>query len=377
MYYNDYKEIKLSGLGFGAMRLPTLDNDAGKIDEKSTAKMVEYAMKNGINYYDTAFGYHMGNSEIVMGKILKNYDRKSFYLATKFPGYDINNIKKPKETFEKQLEKLQVDYFDFYLFHNVCEANIDAYMDEQYGVFSYLKEQKDKGRIVHLGFSTHGNLETMERFLKKYGKDMEFCQIQLNYLDYSFQKAREKIELLEKYNIPIWVMEPLRGGRLSKLTDEQEAILKKQRPDETIPAWGFRFLQTIPSVKMILSGMSDMNQLEENIKTFEEKKPLNIEEKVAVNDVVKSLLANKIIGCTGCGYCLSGCPHELKIPDLIALYNELKFTGNAFFVQMKVSEFPEDKRPQACEACRNCEEVCPQQIKISEVMADFVEKLKQ
>ena len=177
MIYKEFQDLKLSALGMGAMRLPVINGDDHQIDEEATAKMVAYAMEKGINYYDTAWGYHGKQSEVVMGKVLKNYPRDRFYLATKFPGYDLSNMDKVQEIFEKQLEKCQVEYFDFFLFHNVCEMNIDAYLDEKYGIFDYLWEQKQNGRIKHLGFSAHGDLPTMKRFLEAYGDKMEFCQI--------------------------------------------------------------------------------------------------------------------------------------------------------------------------------------------------------
>ena len=259
MIYKNFKDLKLSALGMGCMRLPLADGTDANIDETKTAEMVAYAMEKGINYYDTAWGYHSGNSEIVMGNVLSKYPRENYYLATKFPGYDLSNMGKVKEIFEKQLEKCKTNYFDFYLFHNVCEMNIDAYLDESYQIHSYLMEQKQKGKIKHLGFSAHGSYDVMKRFLEKYGKDMEFCQIQLNYLDWSFQDAKGKVELLESYHIPVWVMEPLRGGRLAKLAEKEETVLKSLRPEEGIPAWAFRFLQSIPGVVVTLSGMSFWN----------------------------------------------------------------------------------------------------------------------
>ena len=212
MIYKEYKGEHLSALGMGAMRLPTLDGDDARIDEAAAEAMVDRAMAAGVNYFDTAWGYHAGNSERVMGRALAKYPRASFYLADKFPGYDLANMDKVEEIFEAQLQKCGVKYFDFYLFHNVCEMNIDAYLDEAHGIFAYLKAQRDKGRIRHLGFSAHGSRAVMERFLNAYGKDMEFCQIQLNYLDWDFQDAKGKVELLKAWGIPVWVMEPLRGG---------------------------------------------------------------------------------------------------------------------------------------------------------------------
>ena len=276
MIYRDFQGMKLSALGFGAMRLPVIDGDDSRIDEAAAVRMIDIAMANGINYYDTAWGYHGENSETVVGKALAKYSRDSFYAATKFPGYDPANWSKVKEIFSRQLEKMQMDHFDFYLFHNVCEMNIDAYLDdEKYGIYSYLMEQKRSGRIRHLGFSCHGSMDVLSRFLEAYGKDMEFCQLQMNYLDWTFQNGKEKVELLNKWNIPVWVMEPLRGGKLAKLAPEHEEKLKALRPDEDTAAWAFRFLQSIPSVTMILSGMSAQDQLEKNLKTFSEDRKLN------------------------------------------------------------------------------------------------------
>ncbi len=377
MVYKDFQDLKLSALGMGAMRLPVIDGDDGKIDEQAAFDMVDYAFSQGINYYDTAWGYHNGQSELVMGRALKRYPREKFYLATKFPGYDLANMDKVEEIFEKQLEKCQVEYFDFYLFHNVCEMNIEAYLDEKYGIFDYLMKQKKAGRIRHLGFSAHGNIDVMERFLKAYGKEMEFCQIQLNYMDWEFQDAKGKVELLKQYHLPVWVMEPLRGGRLVRLSTEDEAKLKALRPDETIPAWAFRFLQSIPQVTMVLSGMSNMEQLKENIKTFQEEKPLTEQEKKELLDVADQIVKKKGVPCTACHYCVSHCPQGLDIPRLLALYNEHQVTGGGFIAPMALSALPEDKRPGACIGCRSCEAVCPQQIHVSEVMADFNAKLDQ
>ena len=374
MVYKDFQDIKLSALGMGAMRLPVVDGDDAKIDEAAAEAMVDYAMEHGVNYYDTAWGYHDGNSELVMGRALHKYPREQFYLATKFPGYDLSNMPKVEEIFEKQLEKCQVEYFDFYLFHNVCEMNIDAYLDEKYGIFDYLMEQKKNGRIRHLGFSAHGNYDVMKRFLDAYGEHMEFCQIQLNYVDWSFQNAKEKVELLKEYNIPVWVMEPLRGGKLATLPEQETKALKAMRPDEEIPAWAFRFLQSIPEVTMILSGMSNAEQMKANIETFETDKPLTDTEMKNLLAIADGML-NGTLPCTACHYCTSHCPKGLDIPMLLNLYNEHSFTGGGFIAPMALSAVPQDKWPSACIGCRSCEKVCPQQIKISEAMADFTRRL--
>ena len=376
MFYRDFQGLKLSALGFGAMRLPVIGGDDGVIDEASVLRMVDTAMQNGVNYYDTAWGYHGENSELVMGRALGRYPRDSYYLATKFPGYDPSNWGRVEEIFERQLEKLGVEYFDFYLFHNVCEMNIDAYLDDgKYGIYSYLMEQKRNGRIRHLGFSCHGAMDVLKRFLDTYGENMEFCQLQLNYLDWTFQNGREKVELLNERGIPVWVMEPLRGGKLASLAPEDEEKLKALRPDEEIPAWAFRFLESIPSVTVILSGMSNEEQLEKNLKTFEEDRPLSEEEQAVLSGIAEKMLSAGTVPCTACHYCVSHCPMELDIPRLIALYNEHAYTGGGFIAPMALAALPDDKKPSSCIGCQSCEEVCPQQIRISEIMADFAERL--
>lgn len=375
MIYKDFQGIKLSALGMGAMRLPVIDQDDAKVDQETTEKMVDYAMAHGVNYYDTAWGYHGGHSEIAMGKALSRYPRENFYLADKFPGYDLSNMDKVEEIFEEQLKKCGVEYFDFYLFHNVCEMNIDEYLNESHGIFDYLMKQKENGRIRHLGFSAHGSYEVMERFLKKYGEHMEFCQIQLNYMDWSFQDAKAKMELLKEYHLPVWVMEPLRGGQLASLSEDAEKKLKALRPQEKTPAWAFRFLQSLPEVVVTLSGMSNEKQMEENIETYQEEKPLNEEEMTALQAIADEIIGKHALPCTACHYCVSHCPQGLDIPQLLSLYNEHIVTGGGFIAPMAMMAIPEDKRPSACVGCRSCEAVCPQQIKISEALADFTDKL--
>ena len=376
MIYKQFQDLKLSALGFGCMRLPTVDGNDGNINETEAARLIARAMEGGVNYYDTAWGYHAGNSETVMGRILKEYPRDSFFLADKFPGYDLANMDKVEEIFDQQLEKCQVDYFDFYLFHNVCEMNIDAYLDPKFHIYDSLMARKKAGQIKHLGFSAHGNLDTMKRFLETYGKDMEFCQIQLNWLDWDFQDAKTKVELLDSWGIPVWVMEPLRGGKLAKLPDEYAARLRELRPDEGVPVWAFRFVQSVPSVAVTLSGMSTMEQVEDNLRTFSEEKPLSAQELQALLAIADSMTGRTSVPCTACRYCTTHCPQGLDIPMLLELYNEHTFTGGGFIAPMALTAYPEEKKPSACVGCRSCEAVCPQQIKISEVMKDFTEKLK-
>ncbi len=374
MIYKKFQELKLSALGLGCMRLPVIDGDDARPDGAATAEMVAYAMEHGVNYYDTAWGYHGGNSEIVLGKALASYPRDRFYLADKFPGYDLSNMDKVEEIFEAQLKKCGVDYFDFYLFHNVCEMNIDAYLDPKYGILDYLLKQKENGRIRHLGFSAHGALPVMERFLSAYGRHMEFCQIQLNYIDWDFQDAKGKVDLLRRYGLPVWVMEPVRGGRLARLSEAEAAPLKALRPEESVPAWAFRFLQSIPGVTVTLSGMSNLEQLKANVTTFEAEKPLNQAELETLLETAKKM-TGAALPCTACRYCVSHCPQGLDIPHLLSLYNEHAFTGGGFIAPMALMAVPKEKWPSACVGCRSCEAVCPQQLKISEAMADFAARL--
>jgi len=269
-----------------------------------------------------------------------------------------------------------VAYFDFYLFHNVCEMNIDSYLDPKYGVYDYLMAEKKAGRIRHLGFSCHGHLPVLKRFLEAYGKDMEFCQLQLNWLDWRFQEAEEKVALLKDYGIPVWVMEPLRGGALASLSPEGEEKLRSLRPEETVPAWAFRFLQTLPEVKVILSGMSDMAQLEANLATFAEEKPLNEKELAALGELAEEMGKRGTVPCTACRYCTAHCPMSLDIPYLLSLYNEHALTGGGFIAPMALMALPEDKQPSACVGCRSCTQVCPQQIAIPDHLAKFAEMLR-
>lgn len=376
MIYKDFKDMKLSALGMGAMRLPVIDGDDARIDEAQAAAMTDYAMAHGVNYYDTAWGYHGGSSEIVMGRALAKYPRDSFYLASKFPGYDLSNMDKAEEIFEEQLKKCGVEYFDFYLFHNVCEMNIDAYLDDgKYGVFSYLAKQRERGRIRHLGFSAHGSHEVTARFLDAYGADMEFGQLQLNWLDWSFQDAKGKTALLNERGIPVWVMEPLRGGKLTALSEGDYAKLRALRPAESAAGWAFRFLQSLPGVTVILSGMSNYEQMRENVRIFESEEPLDKREMGALFEIAEEMVRKSSLPCTGCRYCVSRCPQGLDIPKLLELYNEHCFTGGGFIAPMALTAVPQEKHPSACAGCRGCEAVCPQRIEISAAMADFAAKL--
>ncbi len=369
MIYRDFQDLKLSALGFGTMRLP-LDPD-NSIDEPQVFEMTDYALANGVNYFDTAYPYHASKSEIVIGKALARHPRDSFFLATKYPGHQLADSYNPAEIFEEQLRKCGVDYFDFYLLHNVCEISIPVYEDPRWGIIDYFLEQKAKGKIRHFGISSHALPDNLEKFLDAHGQNIEFCQIQLNYLDWTLQNAKRKYEILTERGIPVWVMEGLHGGRLCNLSEEELARLNVLRPDETAAGWAFRWLQRLPNVTMILSGMSSMQQMKENIATFETSAPLTDEEDKVLADIAEGM--KNALPCTSCRYCCAGCPMELDIPMLINAYNDARLHPKSFTVPMMLDTLPEEKLPSACIGCGQCAMVCPQKIDIPKAMSDFSE----
>lgn len=371
MQTNDFKDLSLSRLGFGTMRLPVKEDLS--IDQNKVEEMVDYAISHGVNYFDTAYPYHGGTSEISIGRALAGYPRESWFLADKFPGHQIAESYDPAAVFEDQLKKCGVKYFDFYLLHNVYENSIATYQDSRWGILSYFKEQVKNGRVRHLGFSSHARPDTLEKILDYIGEDMEFCQIQLNYLDWTLQDAKAKYDLLTKRGIPIWVMEPVRGGRLADLSDEAAAKLKALRPGDSTAAWAFRWLQNLPDVKMVLSGMSNMEQMKDNVKTFSTGTPQTEGEAAVLMELADSL--KNALPCTKCRYCCDGCPRGLDIPMLIHAYNDVKFSGGGMTVSMQFDALPEDKRPAACVKCGACAAVCPQNIDIPTALAELSDTL--
>lgn len=374
MIYSDFKGKKLSLLGFGTMRLPLLADGSGEVDEELVGKMVRYAADHGVNYYDTAYPYHNTKSEIIIGRALKQLPRDSYYLATKYPGHQISASYDPAATFEEQLRKCDVEYFDFYLLHNVYENSLGTYTDPQWGIVDYFVEQKKNGRIRHLGFSSHGLQGTLESFLDRYGDVMEFCQLQINYLDWTLQDAKAKYDLLTERGIPVWVMEPVRGGRLAELDEASTAKLKALRPDASTASWAFRFLQGLPNVKMILSGMSNMEQMVDNVHTFEISNPLTEAEVNTVLEIAESMKDS--VPCTACRYCCSDCPQKLDIPKLLSLYNEMRFSPS-MNIGMTIDSLAENSRPSACIGCGRCAKTCPQKIDIPDAMKAFSAMLEK
>ncbi len=359
MLFSELGNQRVSRLGFGCMRLPT--DEMGEIDREATFRMVDYAIAHGVNYFDTAYPYHGGKSEIVIGEALARYPRESYCLADKYPGHQIASEYKPAEIFEDQLKKCGVEYFDFYLLHNVNESSISVYRDKRWGIIDYFVEQKRLGRIKHLGFSTHARQDCLREFLDEYGEYMEFCQIQLNYLDYTLQRAKEKYEMLTERGIPVIVMEPVRGGKLASLSPKWEERLAAHREGASAASFAFRWLQGFEGVKVVLSGMSNMVELADNIRTFESASPLTADEEAILYEIAEEIKST--VPCTACRYCTEGCPMGLDIPLFMATYNELA-TEISVNSAIHIQSLPEDKQPSACVSCGRCSRACPQNIDV-------------
>ena len=361
-------------LGFGLMRLPEKD---GKIDHEEVCRMVDSYMQAGMNYFDTAYVYHGGQSEVEAGKaIVSRYPRDSFMLATKLPAWELKTQADVERIFNEQLERTGVDYFDFYLLHSVEEGNIDTY--EKYDCFSWGLQKKAEGKIRHFGFSFHGSPELLSEILDKH-PEMEFVQIQLNYADWENPVVRsgQLYQILHERNIPMVIMEPAKGGNLANLKPELEEKFRALRPDASIASWALRFAGSFPNVMTILSGMTHEDQMKDNISTFTDFEPLSDEERNVIDEITKIMLDIPLIGCTACKYCCDGCPANISIPDIfrvintMTLYNE-DFRPSAFYNGLVGTG---KGRAADCVACGQCESVCPQHLPIIDLMKEASQKL--
>ena len=361
-------------LGFGLMRLPETE---GKIDHEEVCRMVDAYMAAGLNYFDTAYVYHKGLSEVEAGEALvKRYPRESFMLATKLPAWELKTEEDRDRIFEEQQRRAGVDYFDFYLLHSVEDGNINTY--EKLDCFNWGLQKKKEGRIKHFGFSFHGSPELLNKVLDDH-PETEFVQIQLNYADWNNPVVRSGrlYEILHERNIPMIIMEPVKGGTLAKLKPELEEKYKALRPNDSIASWAFRFVASLPGVMTILSGMSHEDQMKENIATFTQFEALSEEEKAVIDEVTKIMLDIPQIGCTACKYCCDGCPMNISIPDVfravntMTLYNE-DFRPRAFYNGIVKSG---KGRASDCIACGQCEGVCPQHLPIIDLMKEAAGKL--
>jgi predicted aldo/keto reductase-like oxidoreductase len=359
---------ELSLLGFGLMRLP-LKAGTREIDKALALEMVDYAKDKGVNYFDSAYMYHEGHSETFAGEALSRYDRSSYKLATKMPLAMIKKEEEVEKIFEEQLKKCRVEYFDYYLLHNVNRAHLKVAEDLK--VYEKLKEKQRQGKIRYLGFSFHDSPETLARVIGNY--DWDFTQIQLNYLDWDQQHAREQYEILEKNGIPVNVMEPVRGGSLADLGADATAIFKAADPKASIPSWAIRFAASLPGVQVVLSGMTAMEHVRDNVATMENFKPLSDAEREVIRKAVLAYRTAGAVPCTGCRYCMD-CPQGVDIPQNLAVYNNYLFKkernmpGYNFGFNMEYDRIGEEKQSHNCVACRQCEEKCPQHIEISRQM---------
>jgi len=361
------KDVEVSLLGFGAMRLPILNGVETDIDQKQVEQMVDYSMEHGINYYDTAYIYHSGQSELAMGKALKKYPRENFYLATKMPLGMIQSKEQVDKIFEEQLKKCQTDYFDFYLAHSVNSFTYDVL--NKYDIYEVLNKKKQEGKIKYLGFSFHDTPELLEEVIKKYKWD--FVQIQLNAIDWEMVNAKKQYEIAEKNGLQVIVMNPLRGGQLSTLNETSANTLKQANPDASLSSWGLRYVGSLPNILCVLSGMSNMEHLQDNIKTFTNFKPLTDEEQKVYAQAMEEYKLSGAIACTGCKYCID-CPIGIEIPKIFSMYNQHK-NGTKYKdwqFTMAYEQIPEEHRADKCINCGICKKKCPQKLDIPELLKE-------
>lgn len=364
--------IDVSRLGFGCMRFPTQAD--GTIDREKSLQLIDYAYQHGVNYFDTAYRYHSGESERFVKEALSRYPRESYYLATKFPiGF------MPEETeeavykiFEEQLEKTGAGYFDFYLVHGLNATKIQLMKDLK--LLDKLEEFKKKGLIRHIGFSFHDTPEVLREILDLYD-GWEFCQIQLNYLDWDYQDAKGQYDLLTERGIPVIVMEPVRGGALADLCEEANALLKQRRPEDSIASWAMRFCGSLPNVHIILSGMTTMEQVVDNVHTFEQFEPYSDEEYKMIAEALELRRKIRTVPCTACRYCTEYCPQRIDIPGMFSIYNNYMFTGSSYAFNQDVQAVT-SALPEACIACGACAEHCPQKIDIPGRMTEMDAAIK-
>lgn len=368
--YKDTSE-QISLLGFGCMRFPLLAGTQN-IDTVKSQEMVDYAIANGVNYFDTAYPYHGGQSESFIGDALSRYPRESFYLANKMPPWEVSCEADVERIFDKQLEKCKVDYFDFYLIHNIAEDAIEGI--EKHHIYDVLKKKKAEGKIRHLGFSFHGRIPLLSYLAEQY--EWDFAQLQINYMDWDLLDAKGQYEILTNKDIPVIVMEPVRGGALATLCDSSVEIFKKADKDASVASWAIRFAASLPNVMTVLSGMTEMSQVEDNIRTMNAFTPLTEKEYAIIDAALVQYRQAGAIPCTSCRYCMD-CPAGVDIPKVFAIYNHFLTSKSADTFEAHYHILGTNKQAQHCINCGKCLEQCPQRIDIPERMKEitaFTEK---
>ena len=360
--------ITLPLLGFGLMRLPTKD---GQVDFSTAEKMVEMAMKAGCNYFDTAYMYHGGESEKFVGRVLSKYLRESYYLTSKMPIVMMRSEADNERIFSEQLARTKAGYFDFYFMHWLNEKHWE--MAQRFKTLDFMKRMQQEGKIRRLGFSFHGEPETLKKIAEAYSWDL--VQIQLNYLDWELCRSREQYELLTKLGIPVSVMEPLKGGTLVRLTPEAKKVFEKANPQVSTASWGLRYVASLPNVQVVLSGMSALEHMEDNIRTFSPLKPLTDAERKVIAEALAAYRKSGAVPCTACRYC-SPCPVGVDIPRNLALLNQVKGGLPLFHAKLVYDAMGEDERASSCVGCGACLKKCPQQIKIPDFMKQIAQEFK-
>ena len=351
--------VSPSLLGFGCMRFPKKQDET--IDEAEAEKMIDKAMAAGVTYIDTAYPYHNGESEPFVGRVLKKYDRNSFFLATKLPVWLVEKKEDAGKFLQEQLERLDVEYVDFYLMHAMDKERWEKM--KELGIPEELEKFKKEGKIRYLGFSFHDDYEVFEEILTS--RKWDFCQIQYNYMNRNIQAGDKGYALTEKLGVPLVIMEPIKGGSLAQLPEEVCAPFKAARPDTSISSWALRWIASRPNVHVVLSGMSTMEQVEDNLKTFQNFEPLSEEEEKLVEEVSDAIRARTNNGCTGCAYCMP-CPNGVNIPRNFRIWNDYAMYGNKESTKWNYNDLGESAQADQCVGCGQCEEVCPQKLSIRE-----------
>ena len=367
MKYNSFKDKKISALGMGCMRLP-VDKETGKIDYERAQEIIDYAYSHGVNYFDTAYPYHGGESEIFIGEALKKYPRESFFLASKLPLWEVKKEEDIERIFNEQLKKCQVEYFDFYLCHAMNMTRHDEAI--KYHLYDFVQRMKKEGKIRYVGFSFHDDARALEKIIKALPWD--FAQIQYNYLDIKLQNSDKLRDMLNENNIPIIVMEPVRGGFLANLADEYAAELKAIEPDKSIASWAIRYVVGSEGIFLTLSGMSNMDQVIDNVSTVTDFKYLSESELDKLNDIANRIVSENYIPCTACNYCID-CPKSIYISKVFRFYNEYLVHKSLGYFKECVEKY----NIGSCVKCGFCKKHCPQHIDIPKELEKINKILNQ
>lgn len=360
-YKNTNTEVSL--LGLGCMRFPTIEPGKDPIDKQKAQEIVDYAYSNGVNYFDTAYIYHGGLSEEFIGEALKKYPRESYFLADKLPGWLIKNADDAERIFNEQLKRCGVDYFDFYLCHALGDDAFKVY--DKFDIMSFLLEKRKQGVIKRLGFSFHDTPEALERIISRY--DWDFVQIQLNYLDWDLYRAKEQYDVIVKHGLQAVIMEPVRGGALATLCDEACDVLKTAEPQRSVASWAIRYAASLPGVLTVLSGMSNKEQVVDNVNTLTDFRPLSDQQRETLNSALTIYKDKLTIPCTGCRYCME-CPSGVEIPAIFKMYNRYCMGKNVDELKENYAALGDEKQIKNCISCGQCASHCPQGLKIPELL---------